>query len=45
MRDYFNNILEAEEGKSKKRKISVPFHTPEVNLSEIPYPLIVISEA
>jgi len=28
-----------------ERKISVPFHTPEFNLSEIPYPLIVISEA
>ena len=28
-----------------KRQISLPFHRPEFNLSEIPYPLIVVPEA
>ena len=44
MRDYQQHFR--TRGKEiPKRKISVPFHTPEFNLSEIPYPLIVTPEA
>ena len=43
MRDYQQHFR-TRRREIPKRKISVPFHyTPEFNLSEIPYPLIVIS--
>jgi len=44
MRDYQQHFR-TRKREIRKRKISVPFHTPEFNLSEIPYPLIVVSEA
>jgi len=45
MRDYQQHFRTRRKEIPIKRKISVPFHTPEFNCSEIPYPLIVISEA